>query len=161
MLLLDIAAETETLFSAVGATNRSAILSSVFKCQEQEVSEAVLALWMLIKHGRMSDDDVDKCAEAYMQIKFQVNMDFEVDDALDKLVTLELIEKKEDGRYKAKSPTYLLEVMAERWLEVDLGLANGGGGVVGGVSAVAGGVGSAAMSGAKVLNKINPLKNLF
>eukprot|EP01134_Creolimax_fragrantissima_P005791 CFRG5791T1 len=112
---------TDTLFNSVGAVNRSSILSSVFKCQEQEISEAILALWMLIKHGKLSEEDVDMCAEAYMQLKFQVNMDFEIDDAMDKLNTLELVEKKMSGLYKAKSPSHLVDVMAERWSELELG----------------------------------------
>lgn len=98
--------------------------------EDQEVKEAVLAYFFLWSAGvPMTEDELDGEIEAFLKEKFDdLEIDFEVDDALDKVIVKEghqphkhipivdIIEG-EDGvtRYVAKPLEEALRVMDEKW----------------------------------------------
>ena len=66
--------------------------------EEEECKEALLALYFLYKNdGPMRAADLDARIEAWFVELFNITLDFEIDDALDKLTQMGLVEKQPDG----------------------------------------------------------------
>ncbi len=79
--------------------------------EEQELKEILLAYFFLLAHGPQSLQKLDQLIEKWIQTHFSINVDFEVDDGLNKLLRYNLVEALEDGRYAAKSlPDALIEL---------------------------------------------------
>ena len=71
--------------------------------EEEECKETILAYYhLLISKKSLSADDLDKKIEQWFSNKYQCALDFEMKDALDKLLRLQLIQEIE-GKYQAKS----------------------------------------------------------
>lgn len=76
------------------------------EAEEQEFHEAVLAWWVLWRRGREDDGgwtspQIDRAAEGLLREKFGIKVDFEIEDALDKLRKLKLIEALPGERWRA------------------------------------------------------------
>ena len=83
--------------------------------EEEENKEAVLAYYFLLSNGQaMNKDDLDKKIESWLSDKWQCQANFEIDDALNKLVTLNLVTET-GGRYKAVSITQGIKNLDQRW----------------------------------------------
>lgn len=98
--------------------------------EDQEVKEAVLAYFFLWEAGEaLTEDELDARIEAFLHEQFdELEIDFEVDDALDKVIEkegpqphkhipiVEVIEG-DDGveRYVAKPLSEALRIMDEKW----------------------------------------------
>jgi hypothetical protein len=74
--------------------NNSGVLSHLFDAAEdEEVKEAFLAYIFLLQQGEcVSRTALDRAIESFMEKTFAIPMDFEIDDALEKLIDLELID---------------------------------------------------------------------
>jgi hypothetical protein len=64
--------------------------------EEEDCKEALLAYTFLLKHegAGMSADELDKEIEAWFKHTHHCTLDFDVSDAIDKLVTMKLVEMK-------------------------------------------------------------------
>lgn len=96
--------------------------------EEQEFKEAVLVYFVLWNEGKaMSEEEIDGKAELFLQQHFDgIEIDFEVDDALDKVIVREddsrkhlpivdVIQTAQGILYKAKPIEEALRVMDEKW----------------------------------------------
>ncbi len=108
---------TESLYFYNLSSNSGVLFALLDEAEEQECREAILGYYYLWRsageHGWTAsflDDHVEKELERLAGIKF----DFEIEDALEKLVTLRLVEKTED-RYRAVPIDKALEHLDERW----------------------------------------------
>jgi hypothetical protein len=62
----------------------------------------------------MSADELDKEIEAWFEHTHHCTLDFDVSDAIDKLVTMKLVEKNKE-RFTAKPLTSAINELDEYW----------------------------------------------
>jgi len=77
--------------------NNAGVISYLADMQEnEELKEAFLAYMFLLKSQKvMNIDMLDKSIEEYIDSKYKIPMDFEIDDAMAKLVRLDLVEQND------------------------------------------------------------------
>jgi hypothetical protein len=80
--------------------NAGVIHHLINQAEEEEVKEALLAYYFLLSDSESRRDalTLDRHIERFLEERFEVKMNFEAPDALDKLKLLELLEEAEDGR---------------------------------------------------------------
>lgn len=83
--------------------------------EEEENKEAVLAYYFLLSNEQpMTKEGLDKKIEHWLTDKWQCQVDFEIDDALNKLIALNLVTEI-DGEYSAVSITQGIKNLDQRW----------------------------------------------
>ncbi|WP_290986553.1 DUF3754 domain-containing protein [Hyphomicrobium sp.] len=83
--------------------------------EEQECKEAFLAYYFLMtSNGRVAQEEIDRRIEAWLQEKFKLDIDFEVDDALAKLDRLGLL-LRDGNDLSVLPPDRALFVLDQRW----------------------------------------------
>ncbi|MCP4272849.1 MAG: DUF3754 domain-containing protein [Gammaproteobacteria bacterium] len=83
--------------------------------EEEECKEAILAYYfLLISKQPLTKSELDQQIEHWMSSKWQCSIDFEIEDALEKLLTLKLVEQYED-KLTAVSIRDGVELLDERW----------------------------------------------
>lgn len=91
------------------------------EAEEQEFREAVLAWWLLWRQTASGDDggwtarQIDRAAEKLLRERCDLKVDFEIDDALDKLRRLNLIEALPGEKWRAVSATSALYELDRAW----------------------------------------------
>ena len=101
-----------------GQANNAAVLNMVVDLsEEQEVKEALLAYIFLHVEAekRYNEEQLDDRIEGWLMDTFGYDIDFEVDDALDKLVNLRLLIKAEDETLSVLPISEALAVLDEHW----------------------------------------------
>jgi hypothetical protein len=101
-----------------GQANNAAVLNMVVDLsEEQEVKEALLAYIFLHVEAekRYNEEQLDDRIEGWLMDTFGYDIDFEVDDALDKLVDLRLLIKAEDETLSVLPISEALAVLDEHW----------------------------------------------
>lgn len=106
--------------------NEGVFLRLVDQAEEEESKEVILAYAFLRRsalagQGPMTEEALDQAIEAWLEEHARVHVDFEVDDALDKLVRLELATGDGEGSertYAAVDLDRAIEIM-QRPLRVD------------------------------------------
>eukprot|EP00897_Mesotaenium_endlicherianum_P002497 jgi/Mesen1/2275/ME000154S01445 len=66
---------------------------------QQEVKEAILAYFVLMTQGRADKQELDHKCEVFMQTEFKETIDFDVQDAVNKLVRLNIVNKDANGYF--------------------------------------------------------------
>ena len=80
--------------------NNSGVFAAVMaEAEEEEVKESMLAYYFLLNLGPLDDQTLDQVVEEWFRSRMNIELDFEVDDALFKLERLELASKGEDGTW--------------------------------------------------------------
>ena len=83
--------------------------------EEEECKEAVLAYYFLLtSETPMTRAELDKAIENWLLEKWQCTVDFEIDDALNKLLVLKLVEES-DGKLSVISITDGIKTLDARW----------------------------------------------
>ena len=82
--------------------------------EEQEFKEAVLAYFFLLTEGPKTESDLDERCERFLKDEFGKEVDFESDDALQKVERLRVVHKR-DGVYSAIPLKDALQVLDEQW----------------------------------------------
>jgi hypothetical protein len=96
--------------------------------EEQEYKEAVLAYFVLWRDGPMTEAELDSAVERFVHQQFNLEIDFEVDDALRKVVDrgdttrstvlpIVAVDGNRDGAecYRAKPLEDALRILDEKW----------------------------------------------
>jgi hypothetical protein len=66
--------------------------------EDQDAKEAFLAYWALRRADRaLSKSEIDNAAEAFLKLRFGLNVDFDIQDAVGKLERLGLVTRDGDG----------------------------------------------------------------
>jgi hypothetical protein len=82
--------------------------------EEEECKEALLAYYFLLVTAQpMKKDVLDKTIEDWFESKWQCQLDFDIGDALDKLLTLGLINESQ-GMFSASPLSGAIEMLKER-----------------------------------------------
>ena len=83
--------------------------------EEEENKEALLAYYfLLINEQPMSREELDNKIEQWLADKWQCEVDFEINDALQKLLTLKLVIET-DGQFSAVSIQQGIKNLDQRW----------------------------------------------
>ncbi len=91
------------------------------EAEEQEFREAVLAWWLLWRKSSGGDDggwtapQIDRAAEKFLRDRCNLQVDFEIEDALDKLRRLKLIEALPGGKWRTVSVSAALCELDRAW----------------------------------------------
>jgi len=97
--------------------NAGVIHHLIDQAEEEEVKEALLAYYFLLSEpaARRDEATLDRHIERFLEERFQVKMNFEAPDALDKLRLLELLEADEEGRLEVLPLKPALCRLDEAW----------------------------------------------
>jgi len=83
--------------------------------EEEECKEAILAYYFLLSSPEeLTKDDLDNQIENWLYEQWQCSVDFEIDDALNKLLSLGMIVKT-DNTYQALKTDDAMKVLDQRW----------------------------------------------
>jgi len=83
--------------------------------EEEECKEALLAYYfLLVSDHPMTPLELDRSIERWMATGWNCEVDFEIDDALQKLLRLELVQEK-NGLLTAVSVETAIRKLDERW----------------------------------------------
>jgi hypothetical protein len=91
---------TESLYYQNLDNNAGALFRLLNEAEEQEFREAVLAYFFLLTRAGAAGwnrEHLDDAIEDFLEAKAGIKVDFEIGDAVDKLVHFELIEHRGDG----------------------------------------------------------------
>ena len=95
---------TENLYFQNLDNNAGVIFRLLYDAEEQEFCEAALAyfvLWHVRRNEQLTIDELDQAAELTLTNHNCGHVDFEVSDALDKLLRWGLVREDDTGRYQA------------------------------------------------------------
>ena len=101
------------------ADNRGALTLLCDRGEEEDIKEDLLMYHFLSHHPTPRDelDQLDKKIEAYLYEQYQVQVDFDIDDALRRLERDGLIKENEQKALSALSPQEAFQVLDQRWHE--------------------------------------------
>ncbi len=102
----------DTVYFHTIANNAGVLHGLIGAAEEQDVKEAMLAYHTLLAGGPMTREELDKAAEAFLRETFNMDVDFEIGDALGKLERLSLVTKKGDAYTAAPLPDALAQLDA-------------------------------------------------
>lgn len=101
-----------------GLANNSSVLSVVVDmAEEQEVKEAILAYGILVMNqpNSFTEESLDQYIESWLMNCFDIDIDFEVDDALEKLDKMRLLSRNDSGLLSVKSIEEALLLLDDHW----------------------------------------------
>jgi len=101
-----------------GQANNAAVLNMIVDLgEEQEVKEALLAYTFLLleSDNNYDEEGLDDRVEGWLLDTFGCNIDFEVDDALDKLEKMRLLSKTKDGILSVTPIDQTLTILDDYW----------------------------------------------
>jgi hypothetical protein len=105
---------TQSLYHKNLDNDLGVIFYVVDALEAQEFNEAVLAYFCLLQGGEMKQDQLDSCCERFLQQHFDVEVNFEVHDALGKLVREKLVDQTGDS-YRALPLAEALKQLDSNW----------------------------------------------
>jgi hypothetical protein len=95
--------------------NAGVFLRLINDAEEEECKEAVLAYYfLLVSNKALTKNELDNVIENWFAQSWQTRLDFEIDDALEKLVRLELVEVS-DGQYRAVQTQEAVKKLDSVW----------------------------------------------
>jgi len=97
--------------------NLGAITYLVDLARQQEIREALLAYALLCKHSVKDKAELDDLCERWLLQEFDIPMDFDVNDALDKLQRYDLIEENEQA-IRAITDQDTPQQLKNRWMNL-------------------------------------------
>ena len=109
---------TQSLYYQNLDNNAGAIYRLLDEAEEQENREAMLAyfyLWHEAPAEGWSEQELDEQIEAFLRNATAHEVDFEVSDALEKLMRFDVVSQGADGRYRALPIERAIEVLGRRW----------------------------------------------
>jgi hypothetical protein len=106
---------SENLYFRNLDNNEGVLTRLVDEAEEEECKEALLGYFFLLRApDGLSSADLDGMVEAWLKERFKISTDFEVGDAIAKLVNFGLV-REQDGRYTVCPPTEGLAQLRKRW----------------------------------------------
>ena len=98
------------------ANNESVLTYIVDMAEEQEVKEAICAYMFVLQSSiPVNEEQVDDQIEQWLKHTFGIDIDFEVDDALDKLEKMNLLNIDENGFLSVEDLHSSLVIMDDYW----------------------------------------------
>jgi hypothetical protein len=91
---------SDTVYFHTIANNAGMLDGLMAAAEQQDLKEALIAWRVLLSAGPLTRDDLDKACEAWLADRFALSVDFEIGDALNKLIELGLV-RAEGDRFAA------------------------------------------------------------
>ena len=105
---------TQSLYHKNLDNDLGVIFYVVDALEEQEFNEAVLAYFILLQDGEKTPQELDACCERYLKQHLNVEVNFEVRDALAKLVRQKIVTRTDD-RYCAEPLEEAIKQLDHNW----------------------------------------------
>lgn len=109
---------SETFYFRNTDNNEGVLTRLIDDAEEEECKEALLAYVFLRRSPGLTAKRLDEQIEGWLQERFDVDVDFEIDDALAKLVRLELAQRSDEGGYEVLPLFDALVTLDRRWDEL-------------------------------------------
>lgn len=109
---------TRSLYFQNLDNNAGVLFRLLDEAEEQENREALLAYYFLWKHAPaagLTGEELDSAIETYLRQVTGRDIDFEVGDALDKLVRLRIVENLPNGKLRAVPIQHSLAALDQAW----------------------------------------------
>jgi hypothetical protein len=81
----------DTVYFHTVANNAGVLDGLMSAAEQQDLKEALIAWRMLLMHGPLTRDALDRACEDWLKATFALEIDFEIGDALNKLRALDLV----------------------------------------------------------------------
>ncbi len=96
----------QNLYFHAMADNRGVMLKLAARAAEEDIKEEMLLYSVLTKESARRQDipDIDAAIEQYLAASFGVSVDFDISDALERLIADGLVVEHPDGRLEAMQP---------------------------------------------------------
>jgi hypothetical protein len=107
----------QNLYFHAMADNRGVILKIAARAAEEDIKEEMLLYSVLAKEkaNRADLPAIDAAIEQYLQRTFGVTVDFDLEDALDRLIRDELVRENEDGTLHTLAPADAARHIDDKW----------------------------------------------
>ncbi|MBA2126572.1 DUF3754 domain-containing protein [Hyphomicrobium methylovorum] len=107
----------QNLYFHTMADNRGVILKIAARGAEEDVKEEMLLYSVLAKEKSTRADlpSIDLAIESYLHRTFGVKVDFEIDDALDRLIRDGIVVEKPDGTLATLPPAQAAKHIDDKW----------------------------------------------
>jgi hypothetical protein len=107
----------QNLYFHTMADNRGVILKIAARGAEEDVKEEMLLYSVLAKEKATRADlpSIDLAIESYLMRTFGIKVDFEIDDALDRLLRDGIVVEKPDGTLETLPPAAAAKHIDEKW----------------------------------------------
>ncbi|MBY0559701.1 TMEM143 family protein [Hyphomicrobium sp.] len=107
----------QNLYFHTMADNRGVILKIAARGAEEDVKEEMLLYSVLAKEKSTRADlpSIDLAIESYLTRTFGVKIDFEIDDALDRLIRDGIVVEKPDGSFVTLPPAEAAKHIDDKW----------------------------------------------
>jgi hypothetical protein len=107
----------QNLYFHTMADNRGVILKIAARGAEEDVKEEMLLYSVLAKEKSTRADlpSIDLAIESYLTRTFGIKVDFEIDDALDRLIRDGIVIEKADGTFVTLPPAQAAKHIDEKW----------------------------------------------
>jgi hypothetical protein len=105
---------SDTVYFHNAANNSGVLYGLVAAAEEQDIKEAALAYYALLAGGAMDKQTLDRACETFLRERLNFAVDFEIQDALGKLIRLNLV--AQDGEQFSAIPlAEALKRLDEAW----------------------------------------------
>lgn len=106
---------TENLYFKNLDNNQGVFHRLIDDAEEEECKEAMLAYYFLLRSDRpVTATELDQQVENWFSERWQCELDFDIEDALNKLESLQLVDRR-DSRFSAKSLPDALRILDQKW----------------------------------------------
>jgi len=107
----------QNLYFHTMADNRGVILKIAARGAEEDVKEEMLLYSVLAKEKSTRADlpSIDLAIETYLTRTFGVKVDYEIDDALDRLIRDGIVTEKPDGTLETLPPAAAAKHIDTKW----------------------------------------------
>lgn len=108
---------SQNLYFHAMADNRGVILKIAARAAEEDIKEEMLLYSVLAKEkaNRADLPAIDAAIEQYLQRTFGVNVDFDLEDALDRLVRDGIVTEDRDGTLHTLAPVDAAKHIDDKW----------------------------------------------
>lgn len=107
----------QNLYFHAMADNRGVILKIAARAAEEDIKEEMLLYSVLAKEqaNRADLPAIDAAIEQYLQRTFGVTVDFDLEDALDRLIRDDIVQEDADGTLRTLPPTKAAKHIDDKW----------------------------------------------
>jgi hypothetical protein len=107
----------QNLYFHAMADNRGVMLKLAGRAAEEDIKEEMLLYAVLTKENARRSDipDIDVAIEQYLAASFGVSVDFDITDALDRLIADGVVTEQADGRLIALPPKEAAQHIDRKW----------------------------------------------
>jgi len=107
----------QNLYFHAMADNRGVLIKLAERAAEEDVKEEILLYSVLAKERAKRSDlpQIDRAIESYLYSTFGIRVDFDLPDALERLVEEGIVHEDEDGTLLTLPPAEAAELLDAKW----------------------------------------------